>query len=108
MEHSSDGQNLPLFQRMVSDADIRNWEDEQGVSAFRTLPSRFQIGDKVSIRFRPDLVVNEAEILNVKFTESKVLYDIEVFINFDGTENHPAGYTTTRFYNVDSTIVGEF
>ena len=102
--HSTDGKNLPVYQREVSHADFENWKENQKDNGNR-LPSRFQLGDEVSVRFRPDFVINQATVIKVHFTESKVLYDLEVKITFDANEDHPAGWSTTRVYNIDSTIV---
>jgi hypothetical protein len=102
--HSTDGKNIPVYQREVTDADFCNWKETQKDNG-NTLPSRFQLDDKVSVRFRPDFVINEARVIKVHFTESKVLYDLEVKISFEGNSDHPAGFTTTRVYNIDSSVV---
>lgn len=65
------------------------------------LPSRFQIGDRVSVRFRPSLVIDAAEVIKVHFSENKVLYDLEVKIAPDNQED----VAYTRVYNIDSLIV---
>ncbi len=70
------------------------------------LPSRFQLNDEVSVRFRPDFVINHAKVIKVHFTENKVQYDLEVKINIEGNPNYPSGHTTSRIYNIDSEIVG--
>ncbi len=66
----------------------------------RKLPSRFQNGDKVSLKFEPWLVVTTGEVIKVHFTESKVLYDVEVVL-YPGVEAE----CYTRIYNIDSTLL---
>lgn len=70
------------------------------------LPSRFQIGEWVSINQR-GLVVNKAEVIKVHFSNSKVMYDLDVeFIYDKETENGIEDEMDyTRIYNVDSVFV---
>lgn len=56
------------------------------------LPSRFQIGEKVELAFYGNGEVKNCEVIKVHFTESKVLYDVQVA-------------ELTRLYNVDSCYV---
>lgn len=106
MEHSTDGKNTPLYPRGVHDADLRNWEDENPIlSDSSTLPSRFQVKDRVSIQFQKlGLFIKEAIVTKVHFTESKVLYDLNIQLVND---NNGIG-SSTRIYNVDSLIVSPF
>jgi hypothetical protein len=71
------------------------------------LPSRYQIGDKVKCNWFNNLVINEAEVIKVHFTESKVLYDLEVIIHFINEEDE-RDVTFTRLYNVDSGLLSPF
>lgn len=105
MEHSTDGKNTPLFQRQISDADLRNWKNsEKDIHILNELPSRYQINDTVAIKFGA-FRVEEAKVIMIHFTESKIFYDLEIKISFEGTLEHPPGYTTTRIYKVDSNLV---
>jgi hypothetical protein len=71
-----------------------------------TLPSRFQIGDKVSIRLLPMFIVDSAEVIKVHFTKSKVLYDLELEFDYPTPpDNGEKGYT--RIYNIDSALLSE-
>lgn len=99
--HDLDGD--PVFDRLVTDADLCNWKEEEGKEFGRMLPSRFQLGDVVSVRFK-DFTISKAYVIKVHFTESKVLYDLNVCILGDGGDT----LTTTRIYNVDSAIIEEF
>lgn len=56
------------------------------------LPSRFQIGNLVELTFYGSGEVRNCEIIKVHFTESKVLYDVQVA-------------ELTRLYNIDSCYV---
>lgn len=59
------------------------------------LPSRFQTGDTVSIKFKK-LSVPLAYVIKVHFTHKKVQYDLEINLS---------GKASTRLYNVDENIV---
>lgn len=96
--HSTDGKNTPLYPREITDADFCNWKENEKPS-INVLPSRFQLNDFVSVKFRPDFVIEKAKIIKVHFTESKVLYDLQVEIGGQ------TPLTSTRVYNVDSLIV---
>jgi hypothetical protein len=105
---SNDGQNVPIYQRQVSDADFANWKvgDKVGYSNGDTwLPSQFNIGDKVKVHLKGLSSENDgtmrevdyaATILAVHFYQGKVKYDLEVPI-FDEPP--------TRIYNIDSIFV---
>lgn len=62
------------------------------------LPSRFQIGEYVSIRFKPNFVVDKAEVTKVHFTENKVQYDLRVELG------KGSGKTSTKIYNVEESV----
>jgi len=70
------------------------------------LPSRFKIGDKVSIRLRPMFVVDTAEVIKIHFTESKVFYDLDVEFDYP-TPPDDGKKGVTRIYNVDSAMLSE-
>lgn len=72
------------------------------------LPSRFQITDKVKCNWFNSFVIEEAEVLKVHFSESKVMYDLIVFINVPEQNGEPATQTFTRLYNVDSSLLSPF
>lgn len=98
--HSNDGQNVPLYQREVTDADMANWEGgEKFTNQDYKLPSQFQIEDVAWFTFDPE---NEkglgatCEVLHIHFYPSKVKYDIEIELM---DKSH------TRIYNVDSCFV---
>lgn len=99
-EHSTDGKNTPLFQRQVSDADFRNWIDENPIKENTYLPSQFNIGDKVLLSIKQSFGDNPypftANVLAVHFYAAKVKYDLEIPI----AEEPP-----TRIYNIDSCFV---
>ena len=69
------------------------------------LPSKFQIGEKVSVNFQKlGFYVHEAIVIKIHFTHNKVSYDLDV--QFDNGDNNIG--TCTRIYNVDSLIVSPF
>lgn len=65
------------------------------------LPSRFQIGDRVQINFGKGGLLSPCNIIKVHFTESKVLYDVDVLILADDEKSQ----SSTRIYNIDSCFV---
>lgn len=100
---SNDGQNVPLYQREVGNADFANWS--VGLIADKPeykLPSQFQIGDIAWFTFDPE---NEGglgakcEILCVHYYPGKVKYDLEIELS---DQSH------TRMYNIDSDFVVGF
>jgi hypothetical protein len=109
--HSTDGNNTPLYDRQVTDADLANWEHENqhfeggGVpfKAHTEYPSRYEIGEKVKLFLMPEGEESfpgiNARIIAVHFTTGKVKYDVE--IKFHGEH-------TTRLYNIDSILVQDF
>jgi hypothetical protein len=66
------------------------------------LPSRFQPGDKTSIKTIGFLVEN-ATVNKVHFTENKVFYDLEVEFSCVGDTDQEK--FRTRIYNVDSAML---
>lgn len=97
---SNDGKNTPIYLRQVTDADLANWKFAN-MDLVSELPSRFQIGDMVSLNFESSGVIRNARVLKIHFTEGKVLYDVEIRVeNFD-EEGKGSSYTT-RLYNIDS------
>lgn len=100
---SNDGQNAPLYQREVTDADFCNWKEEEKPDELQ-LPSRFQQTDKVFFfpRTSEDQKDHEipglpAEILAVHFYTGKVKYDLSLTVEEK---------EYSRIYNVDSLLVG--
>lgn len=67
------------------------------------LPSRFQVGDHVRCNWFGELIIKNAEVLKVHFSEMKVMYDLSVKIAFEN-EGKP-DVTYTRLYNVDSGLL---
>lgn len=85
--HSTDGKNLPLFQREVHDADLCNWKEFQN-------PRPISLGQPVWFRlWSADII---GEVLSIHQHEGKVKYDLKLIGN---------NCETTRIYNVDSTYV---
>lgn len=72
---------------------------QQSSQSVRRLPSRFQIDDKVELNFNDAGQINNCEIIKVHFSESKVLYDVEIAFHVEKEE------FSTRLYNVDSCFV---
>jgi len=106
MVHSDEGQNVPMYPRQVSDADLQNWNVGQIVE--RSLPSAHQIGEKVVLSFGATGQLTDCEVIKVHFSESKVLYDVEVSGNYDSSYDIEATGDKkwhTRLYNVDSCFV---
>lgn len=99
-EYSTDGKNVPLFQRQVSDADFCNWKNEANPDLC-TLPSQFQHGDKAIFESRTDVetapyIGIPCEVIGIHFYPGKVKYDLDLLFN----ENK-----RSRIYNVDSVLV---
>ena len=84
------------------------------------LPSAHKIGDEVKLAFGEAGGLNNAEIINIKFTPGKVLYDIELLVltqdltpeekEKEKCKNNPnIGFPTrnfyTRIFNIDSAFV---
>jgi hypothetical protein len=98
-EYSTDGKNIPLSQRQVSDADFQNWKHEKP-DKDTWLPSQFNIGDivifSVNQSFGEIPYPYKANVIAVHFYEGKVKYDLSIPIY-----NEPP----TRIYNIDSCFV---
>lgn len=75
---------------LIEDDLYRHQED------FTKLPSQYQIKDLVSVDFG-DVQIPNCRVFKVHFTESKVLYDLEIML---GESKH-----VTRIYNIDSYFV---
>ncbi|MFI5132665.1 MAG: hypothetical protein ACHQFX_21870 [Chitinophagales bacterium] len=85
--HSTDGKNVPIYQREVTDADFCNWEETQNSPSI-------SLGQPVWFRlWSADII---GEVLSIHHHEGKVKYDLKL-IGHNGE--------TTRIYNVDSTYV---
>lgn len=72
-------------------------------------PSRFSINESVRLEFFDAGSLKNCKIIKVYFTESKVLYDIEVSLTFPPNstvpgDKEPFNYKT-RIYNIDSIFV---
>lgn len=98
---SNEGQNVPLYQREVTDADYCNWSAGEIVGNPQCkLPSQFQEGDAARFMIKPEgseeLFFCPSHVLAVHFYPRKVKYDIEL---------HLADNTNTRLYNIDSCFV---
>lgn len=91
--YSTDGKNIPLAPREVSQADRLNWLSTQTDTGIK-LPSAHQIGDAVWLALWSSRICSE--INAVHFYEGKVKYDLKVFGEDGGV---------TRLYNVDSAFV---
>lgn len=79
--------------------EIPNESTEVCSSTKLKLPSSKQIGDAVIVDFGIGMRSENASVIKVHFTESKVMYDLE--INFTELNND----YSTRLYNVDSVFV---
>jgi hypothetical protein len=108
--YSTDGRNVPIFQREVTDADMANWKEEEKPDTL-TLPSQHQIGDPVVVYFGTSGVIKNCKVIKVHFTESKVLYDVEVkwrhaeYADKISTGVDKQRELTDRLYNLDSAVV---
>lgn len=102
MVMSDNGKNTPLYQREVSHADICNYKEVVDFEITRLLPSAHQLGDKVFVSFGAQGIIKNCEVIKIHFTESKVLYDLEVSGDY---EEPMDGRWSTRLYNVDSLFV---
>lgn len=78
------------------------------------LPSLHQVGDQVTLSFGTSGLVNNCQVIKVHFTNSKVLYDVEVIGNFDSEVHYGIvdrkevkenNIWSTRLYNIDSVFV---
>lgn len=75
------------------------------------LPSRFKPKDAVEVCLADAGRIKNCTVIKVHFTESKVLYDVEVWGHFqkeDGTYHSEEEQTwSTRLYNIDSAFIEE-
>ncbi len=69
------------------------------MSKHTNYPSLYVIGDPIQLNFHDSGMLKQAEILAVRFTESKVRYDCAVNIGNDDW---------TYIYNIDSCFVEKF
>ncbi len=98
--HSTDGKNIPIYQREVCDADICNWKFDSEIPDKIMLPSAFQPEDNALFCF--DGAKIQAKVLGVHFYNGKVKYDLELYESpKEGNDSH----YSTRIYNVDSAFV---
>lgn len=99
--HSTDGKNMPLYPREVSDADVCNWKYQETPDTL-LLPSKFQHGDRAVFCCMPDdpSVTSfpgiPCEIIGIHFYPGKVKYDLDLLF-VEGQRS--------RIYNVDSVLV---
>ena len=68
------------------------------------LSSGHQLGDSVHLAFGSEGTLTHCKVIKVHFTESKVLYDIEVSGSYDEDNGQGCSWST-RLYNVDSCFV---
>lgn len=79
----------------------------------KSLPSRFQIGEKVKLNFFSAGELSRGEVIKIHFSESKVLYDVEIVVSTEDEADKPDEQArdylpqimVTRLYNVDSVFV---
>lgn len=84
----------------VTHADLSNWEHTY-------YPSRYKHGDKVILNFFTSGTISNCKIIKVHFTESKVLYDVEVEMIIKNDIEGDKPYHT-RLYNIDSLFVSDY
>lgn len=95
----------PTSNKEVTHADLCNWKQYEGVEG-TYLISRYKIGDLVTIDLYDSGIIREAKVIKIHFTESKVLYDVEICI-----KKSPAGEKHnmyTRLYNLDSLFIKDY
>ncbi len=68
------------------------------------LPSPCQIGDKVQVYFSPNVILETCSVIKVHFTNSSILYDIEVRVSYIGTDGS-SNFKCFRLYNLDSGFI---
>jgi hypothetical protein len=67
------------------------------------LPSRYQLGDDVVLDFNDAGRVKNGKVIKVHFTESKVLYDVEILSHYQTLSGqYGEEVYRSRLYNVDS------
>lgn len=98
---STDRLNSKLDNLEVTHVDLENWKEFSKLD-HTYYPSKYAIGDIISVDFYDSGFIREAKIIKVHFTESKVLYDVEICIKkFSAGENN----MYTRLYNLDSILI---
>lgn len=70
-----------------------------------TLPSQFQIGDEVVLDFNEAGIIYNAAVVKTHFSESKVMYDVEILTKITETKDKAYEAEATRLYNIDSVFV---
>lgn len=97
MVHSSDGKNVPIYQREVGDADLCNWKEE---SKSTTNGPVFSLGDTVKVFLMPEGENSfpgfTGKVTAVHGYPGKIKYDVELKF---------AGGFSSRIYNVDEVLV---
>lgn len=110
---------IERFEYSFKGNDIYVFTDWSGVgmnlaslAEYRPLPSGHQLGEPVHLVFGNEGTLTHCKVIKVHFTESKVLYDIEVSGNFDAWKDvvdqedvKKNNIWSTRLYNVDSCFV---
>ena len=100
MVHSSDGKNQPIYERMVTDADLCNWKELENSDATLCGKREFTFGDSVKVFLMPegesDFPGFNAKIISVHQLVGKCKYDVEITF---------AGGFKSRIYNVDEVLV---
>lgn len=94
---------------------IEELNEKLNTKSVKKLPSRFQIGDKVKLVFGDAGTLTNCRILKVHFSESKVLYDVEVIMHYQmidtdfskDMDTYLKEEFLTRLYNVDSAFLTE-
>ena len=89
--HSTDGSNIPLSQRMVSDADLIKWENS--LTSKDNIPEH-EVGKAVWLYLWEKAII--AEVVSVGIHNNKITYDLKLVAH--NGEN-------TRIYRVDSQFV---
>jgi hypothetical protein len=95
--YSSDGKNTPIYQRLVTDADLCNWKVDSDIPEEQiVLPSAHKHDEFVWFCAWETQIA--AQVHAVHFFKSKVKYDLKL-IGGNGEE--------TRIYLVDSAFVSK-
>lgn len=91
---------LAMIQAKYFSGIRRLMEEELGKVI--VLPSAHQIGDRVNVSFGNQGTINNCKVVKVHFTESKVLYDVELYFS---NEPERLESWSTRLYNIDSSFI---
>lgn len=91
-------------QKLKGSSDYKKGVNDffEEVSKNRILNSQHQLNDKVVLDFFKEGTVTGCQIIKVHFTESKVLYDVEITSTYKNPAN---GKWSTRLYNIDGCFV---